>query len=70
LLFLKEKYLMKIDLLVDDAVHNLQAAVVNSNTIPICVDQPWNQNWNGHRIQNIEELPQYLENELPKMINN
>lgn len=67
LLFLKEKFLMNVDLLVDDAVHNLQAAVI-SNTIPICVDQPWNQDWKGHRISNIRELPEYLKTTLPEYL--
>lgn len=49
----RDKSWLKGDMLVDDNVDNL-------NKFPgvgVCMDQPWNQDWEGPRIDNLDQLP-------------
>jgi len=50
---------LKGDYLIDDGVHNLIATECN----PICFDQPWNQEYDGLRVNNWLELEKVFDNE-------
>lgn len=52
---LTDKRLAPVDILVDDAVHNLEN-VESANIIPICMTRPWNVQWKGNRIFHIKDL--------------
>jgi len=59
LTYTKDKHKVSGDYLIDDGIHNLESCIDGCK--PICVNQPWNQDWLGDRISNLEELPAYLE---------
>ena len=44
------------DVLLDDRVENLESF----KGLSICMDRPWNQNWDGLRIHSLEELFKYV----------
>jgi 5'(3')-deoxyribonucleotidase len=48
LLFMKDKYLVRVDILFDDAIHNLEKVILP--TIPVAIEQPWNTEWKGYKI--------------------
>jgi 5'-nucleotidase len=50
------KELVKMDMLIDDGVHNLKACN-NADTMCVCFDRPWNQDWEGRRVVGWEEVP-------------
>lgn len=53
--FVKDKTLVYGDVMIEDALHNLEASKkIGEQTI--CVDRPWNQEWVGPRIKKLEEL--------------
>lgn len=54
LVVIKEKDLMNVDFLVDDAIHNLEK--VHKNTKPVCMSRKWNKEWEGLRIKNLKEF--------------
>jgi 5'(3')-deoxyribonucleotidase len=49
ILFCSNKRLVACDFLLDDGEHNLQS-VDAFVTKPVCYDQPWNQKWDGLRV--------------------
>jgi len=53
--FTKDKSIVKLDLLVDDGIHNLEKV-----QHPLCLDRPWNQEYKGPRIKSLEEMLKYL----------
>lgn len=53
--FARDKTIISGGMLIDDGLHNLEASVKNGETA-ICFDQPWNQEWKGHRIKRLDEL--------------
>lgn len=55
ILFIKEKDLISLDFILDDAVHNLKS-FNNSKTIPICFNHRYNQEWKGERVYNWGEF--------------
>jgi 5'(3')-deoxyribonucleotidase len=59
LLIMEKKFLVKTDILLDDALHNLNKC----ESIPICFNQPWNQNYEGTRVNGWLEFEK-LVNEL------
>jgi len=48
-----DKNLIKGDVLVDDAIHNLDT--FDGHTV--CYTQPWNLNWIGSRVERFSQLP-------------
>lgn len=57
--FIRDKQKVKTDILIDDGVHNLLNAVIYGQR-PICMDQPWNQDWRGHRMFDTNTFMGYL----------
>lgn len=46
---------IRLDVLIDDCGVNLKRCYHNDITIPICFDQPWNQDWAGVRAHDYDE---------------
>jgi 5'(3')-deoxyribonucleotidase len=47
------KDMVKGDILVDDAIHNLDSFP----GIPVCYTQPWNIDWIGNRVESFNQIP-------------
>ena len=47
--------MVNVALLLDDKTDNLND-VINTNIIPICYNQPWNQDYTGFRAHNYDEV--------------
>lgn len=60
LLIMKDKGLVQLDVLVDDAVHNLEK--VHAHTIPLCIKQPWNHTWKKKVLYKGLEIPNRFDN--------
>ncbi len=45
--------------LLDDYVDNLQE-FEQTNRLAVCLDQPWNQEWNGPRVKSVSEFFQFI----------
>lgn len=58
LCILADKSLIKLDILLDDGVHNL--GNVHAGCIPVCYDQPWNQEWMGTRVHTMSAFYDYV----------
>ncbi|MBI2004015.1 hypothetical protein HYS72_00970 [Candidatus Pacearchaeota archaeon] len=56
ILFTKDKSKFKGDYLLDDYTKNLQRISMVRNSIPICFNQPWNQDWNGQRVNSYDKF--------------
>lgn len=56
--FAKDKTILNGDMLIDDYVSNLEKCT--NGVTPICVNQPWNQQWEGIRMYNYEQLRGYI----------
>jgi len=54
--FTKDKNLVNTDVLLDDCPANL---IRHKN--PVCMNQPWNQEYKGKRIRKLEELLDIIE---------
>lgn len=61
--FTKDKTGFDLDVLLDDCVDNLTPfwSAEDCDTLPICWDQPWNQEWTGLRASTWEKVEQYIE---------
>lgn len=58
--FTHHKWMIGTDLLIDDAVKNLDPIrVLGRKTL--CFDQPWNQEWEGPRAYTWEDVLQFVE---------
>jgi 5'(3')-deoxyribonucleotidase len=55
ILFCSNKRLFAGDMLLDDGEHNLRA-VDEFVTKPVCFDQPWNQGWDGMRVNSYSQF--------------
>lgn len=44
-IFAKRKYLVKGDIMIDDAPHNIEA-FIDQGGLGLLIDQPWNRSWN------------------------
>ena len=53
--FTKYKGLLKADILLDDAVHNL-CEFAEEGGDAVCMDRPWNQEWDGPRVKTYDEF--------------
>lgn len=62
--FSEDKSIVNVDLFVDDKVENLQRVQFFGNAISLCFDQPWNKNFNGKRISNLDEIFPFIECEM------
>ena len=58
--FSKDKSMVKGKLLIDDCVDNLEKCV--NNSLVVCLNQPWNQDWKGDRVNSYDELGTYVRN--------
>ena len=61
-IFIKDKSKVEgLDVLIDDCTENLQAVrKAATTTIPMALDRPWNQDWDGVRIHNIKEAHEII----------
>lgn len=55
LVAISRKDILKLDVLLDDGIHNLEAALADG-IIAVAMDRPWNQSWTGPRVKNWEEF--------------
>lgn len=53
IVFTHQKQLIDADIYVDDGVHNFTSL---DNKVKVCYDRPWNQHWNGIRINTLNQL--------------
>lgn len=60
IIFTEDKTQIKADVLVDDAVHHLDAALLEGVDV-ICRDAPHNRNWNGPRVYHNREILSIVE---------
>ena len=44
------------DYLLDDCTANLERIRQERNSIPVCFDQPWNQDWKGLRVESYNKF--------------
>ena len=55
-----EKYKIDGYALLDDFTENLEG-FANTGRLAVCLDQPWNQEWYGARVQNIDKFFQLIQ---------
>lgn len=55
-----DKTCINADIFIEDSVDNMKA-LLEAGTLPICMDQPWNQDWPAERITKWSELEPLLE---------
>lgn len=56
IIFIKDKSNMGLDILIDDATHNLE----EFKNIKICFSQPWNKDYKGFKLENWTQIDQYF----------
>ena len=56
LIFTKDKSEFIGDYLLDDCTANLERIRQERNSIPVCFDRPWNQDWKGFRVKSYNEF--------------
>ena len=56
LMFTKDKSEFIGDYLLDDCTANLERIRQERNSIPVCFDQPWNQDWKGLRVKSYNKF--------------
>lgn len=54
-----DKTCINADIFVDDSVSNLKKLHA-AGTLAVCLDRPWNQEWEGDRIWEISQLPDFI----------
>lgn len=59
IVFTKDKEIINSDILIDDAIHNLEKA-----KIPICIKRPWNQDWTGKRYTLRQAVSALINNDI------
>lgn len=57
LLIMQKKHLVKTDILLDDALHNLNSFKYGA---PVCFNQPWNQEYSGYRVHDWLEFETFI----------
>ena len=55
-LFTEDKSEFKGDLLLDDYTGNLVKVLDGKNAVPVCFNQPWNQDWKGNRVYTYKQF--------------
>ena len=60
--FTRQKETVQCDILLDDANHNLEVF----KGAAICMDRPWNKEWNGERVSTYDEFVQRVEKEVAR----
>ena len=58
-----EKHTVDGFALLDDFTDNLEL-FAKTNRLAVCLDQPWNQNWQGPRVKTVEDFFQLVEKEI------
>lgn len=61
IIFTKDKSVFKGDYILDDYAGNLQRVLDIGNSIPVCFDRPWNQDWNGPRVKTYNKFLKIIE---------
>lgn len=56
IMFTQNKNLIRGDVLIDDYIDNLEKFTIGT---PVCMDQPWNQEWKGERIKILPKILEY-----------
>jgi len=57
LIFTTDKSIVKGEVALDDAVHNL--LVMNANK-KVCMDRPYNKRYKGHRVKDMEQFENFV----------
>ncbi len=55
-----DKHLLAGFVLLDDFIDNLEA-FRDTDRLAVCLDQPWNQSWDGPRVKNVHEFFEFLD---------
>lgn len=55
LVFTSQKDRVVCDVLLDDGMHNLEA-FKKTGGIAVCMDKPWNKDWDGYRVTSMYEF--------------
>ena len=50
------------DYLLDDRCPELENILQGRKSVPVCFDQPWNQDWKGLRVHNYQEFLNIVRN--------
>ncbi|MEK6907080.1 MAG: hypothetical protein AABW45_00990 [Nanoarchaeota archaeon] len=62
ILFTKDKSEFEGDYLLDDRVPELENILRGKKSVPVCFNQPWNQDWKGLRVYNYQEFLDIVRN--------
>ena len=57
-----DKTKFKGEYILEDASHHLEAILAKGNAIPVCFSRPWNQNWEGLRVNNYQKFLDLIRN--------
>jgi 5'(3')-deoxyribonucleotidase len=60
--FTHDKSEVKGNHLLDDWPRNLEKVLQAKSSIPVCFDQPWNQDWKGQRVKTHQEFLNIVRN--------
>jgi 5'-nucleotidase len=52
--------------LLDDFIDNL-TSFASTGRLAVCLDQPWNQEWQGPRVKNVDQFFEYVRDNLLKL---
>ena len=56
ILHAQDKGIFEGDIILDDSTKNLEDVLQARSAIPVCFNQPWNQDWQGLRIYNYKQF--------------
>ena len=59
--FTKEKYQINGICLIDDSTKHLIEEAKAGTSIPIALSQPWNQDWDGYKFNNYNQIVAFVE---------
>ncbi|MEL6820343.1 MAG: hypothetical protein AAFP70_01180 [Calditrichota bacterium] len=59
----RDKHLLKGYALLDDFIHNLEK-FSETGRLAVCLDQPWNQEWDGPRVKTVDEFFAYVAEQI------
>jgi 5'(3')-deoxyribonucleotidase len=58
--FVLDKTQIAGDVLIDDAIHNLEAEAKFGKSFPIAISRLWNTNWNGWKFDTFDEIVTFV----------
>ena len=58
--FVLDKTQIKGDVLIDDALHNLQAEAKSGTSLPITINRDWNTTWDGWKFDTFDEIVDFI----------